>query len=84
MLYYKVKPDYDGRKRWKETTKGVQQDGTYSTGELYTVSELCSYRMSLQLWDNMFEEVHVPRKRTVMVHGKRYDLKEIRDEIEKA
>lgn len=84
MLYYQVKPEYDQRTRWKETYKGVVADGVYLAGELYTVAELSKYRMSLQLWDNMFREVHIPRTKTYWSFGARYPMREIRDEIEKA
>ena len=75
MLYYKVKPEYDGRRRWIENDKGqVLVNGEYIGGELYTVRELSYHRLSIIQMDNMFTKINIPRTKTFKCFGARFQM----------
>ena len=75
MLYYRVKPEFNGKRRWKENSRGeVVCDGEYIAHELYTVKELSYHRLSLIAWEKMFEPVHISKKKTYWSFGCRFAL----------
>lgn len=68
MKYFRVKPEYDNKKRI--STKG-RIEGIYVANELYTEAELKKY-----IVQNIFEAVTIPKTKTYWFFGARFEVKE--------
>ena len=71
MLYYRVKPEYDQRSRWRfighSNLKG-KPDGILIANELYTPTE----RSRLMNHDKMFEIVRIQKNKIYWCFGARF------------
>lgn len=72
MRYYRVKPEYDNKTRYVWRYGQGVPNGVLLANELYTPAE---YR-KLANYYAWFEEVEVPKNRTVIEFGARFALAE--------
>ena len=82
MLYYRVKPQFDGHKMWREHDGKITCDGEYLAGELFTVRELSFHRLSVYHFEHMFERVNISKKKVYWAFGKRYPMAEVYNETD--
>lgn len=77
MLYYKVKPEMNGKTRWREDiSHKVIADGEFIEGELFTVRELSYYRLSVYAFEHGFEKVNISKKKIYWSFGARFAMAE--------
>lgn len=74
MLYYKVKPEFDNKKRekWSEQKRQYIQDSIWVANELYTASEL--RRNGYKCTAGMFEEIRIKKTNTYFFFGARFAM----------
>ena len=73
MLYYRVKPDMDNRKKFVYTggsTQKIKQDGLLVGNELYTPGE----RKHIANTDKFFEKVEISQRKIYWFFGARFAL----------
>jgi hypothetical protein len=69
MIYYRVKPEYDNKPRFKERPDHrLRQDGILVANELYTERE----RAKIMNGDWMFERVEIPKSKIYFFFGARF------------
>lgn len=70
MLYFRVKPDFDGRPRYKYVggSSKVKQDGYLIAGELYTPGE----RQRISNRSEYFEKVEISKREIYWFFGARF------------
>lgn len=73
MKYYKVKPEFDNKTRYKLTRSGACVPDSILVGnELYTVVE----RSKIANRKQMFDIVNIPKNKTFFSFGARFEIKE--------
>lgn len=75
MTYYRVKPKFDQRKRFKKSKFEHRRipDGIYVANELYTKGELKDFQLPYEDEENIFEEVRIPKNKTYWFFGCRFE-----------
>ena len=74
MLYYRVKKEYDNKRKFRYTNKEkthVKSDDILIAGELYTQKE----REKLHHKNDCFDLVEVPKNKTYFFFGARFEMK---------
>lgn len=76
MRYYKVKPEYDQKKRIKNHKYRIkrQPDGIYVANELYTAGELDKFYLTLEEEQKVFEVVQIPKNKVYWLFGCRFAM----------
>lgn len=76
MLYYRVKPEYDGYSKFEYVgnTYKVKSDSVLVGEELYTPAE----RKKIANADKFFEEVNISQRKTYWFFGARFEDKGVR------
>ena len=76
MRYYKVKPEYDQKKRIKNHKLKIKrvQDGIFVANELYTAGELDKFFMTLEEEQNCFDKVVIPKNKVYWFFGCRFAM----------
>lgn len=71
MIYYKVKPEYDNKKRYAYNRKrgGLKIDGIWIANELYTGKELHNYCVNL---NETFDKVEISKRKIYFMFGARF------------
>ena len=75
MTYYRVKPEFDNRARYKfvgHSNQKIRADGILIGGELYTGRE----RERIANADKFFDAVEIPKNKTYWFFGARFAVKE--------
>jgi hypothetical protein len=72
MIYYRVKPEYDGRTIYKRSKQGdcYIPSGYFVGNELFTPKE----RKEITAKDFLFDRVEISRKRIGWLFGARFPL----------
>ena len=71
MKYYRVKPEADGTRRYKyHRGGGLEIDGEYISGELYTAREIEKY---LGAFSGIVEPVEIPKSKIYWFFGARFE-----------
>jgi hypothetical protein len=71
MLYYRVKPDMDNRKKYvyiRGSNQKIKPDGILVANELYTPGE----RKQIANADKFFEKVEISQRKTYWFFGARF------------
>ena len=70
MLYYKVKPENDNKRRFKfKRGGGLILDGIFIENELYTANEIKKYPGAVAFCDR----VEIPKNKIYFFFGARFD-----------
>lgn len=79
MRYYRVKPEYDQKRRIKNHKYRVNRkpDGIYVANELYTAGELDKFYLTLEEENECFEAVEIPKNKVYWCFGCRFAMNEI-------
>lgn len=73
MTYYRVKNEFDNRRRWKYARRGgLEIDGIYIGGELFTPAEYRKECRTHLIGADIFETVDLSRKNTYWSFGARF------------
>lgn len=80
MIYYRVKPEFDNRAKvhrdYGKTRYHYKYD-IFIANELYTPSEIELMRKKkIKLFNNMFDEIEIPKNKTYFFFGARFENKE--------
>jgi hypothetical protein len=73
MLYYRVKPKYDGHPKYVVCCGNIVVDGNLVGEELYTPAE----RKGIVNADKFFEKVNVSQRNTHWFFGARFENPEV-------
>lgn len=72
MKYYRVKPEFDNKSRFKfHRGGGLEIDGIYIANELYTPTEIKKYLGYAQYC----EIVEIPKNKVYFSFGARFEIK---------
>ena len=69
MLYYRVKPEFDNRTKFRYVGNKLKESGILIGNELYTPAE----RQKIANSSMYFEEVRIPQRNTHWFFGARFE-----------
>ena len=76
MRYYRVKPECDQKQRIKDHRYRIKRkpDGIFVANELYTAGELDKFYIPFEEFDNIFDEVIIPKNKVYWCFGCRFAI----------
>ena len=81
MLYYRVRPEYDQKSRFKFGKNNcLIYDGIYIGNELFTENEMVKeYKTHLVgiASNKMFDKIEISKSKVVWIFGARFEIKEV-------
>lgn len=77
MHYYRVKPEYDQKKRIKNHRyfNKMKPDGVFVANELYTAGEIEKFYIPFEKFYDYFEHVVIPKNKVYWFFGCRFEIK---------